>query len=115
MLWLILDYWNRVVVALGNVKPTGFTNGFYAARIFINQTGPENWKFFGDFSTKPLFQEMSNAAIDICSTRVSGSTTRNSSLDGNYDMMNFEWFRGEFGNPWKDDSGKLKHFQIALL
>ena len=109
---LMQDYWNRVVVELGSVKPTGFSNGFYQGRIILNQTEPTDYTYFGDFSTNPLFQEMSNAAIDICSTRVSGSTTRDSSLDGNYDMMNFAWFRGEFGNPWTGGSGK---YQMSIM
>lgn len=107
----MLDYWNKVIVSMGITEPTALSNGFYQGRIIINATGP-NWTYFGDFPTKPLFQQMSNAAIDICSTRVSGSSTRDSSLDGNYDMMNFVWFRGEFGNPWSGGSGKYKYFQI---
>ena len=109
------DYWNRVVVLMGTAKRIAFGDEFYQGRIVINQTGPPSWTYFGDFSTNPLFQETNNAAIDICSTRVSGSSTRDSSLDGNYDMMNFIWFRGEVGNPWTGGSGKSIYFRIALF
>lgn len=108
--FFMLDHWNRVVVALGTAVPTSLGNpGFYEGRIFVGSNS-EDHIYFGDFSSKPLFQDTANATIDICSTRVSGSSMRNSSVDGNYDMMNFAWFRGEFGDPWIDVSGKFEFF-----
>ena len=88
------------------MPPSIRDDGFYEARVWIGRSSPD-WAYFGHFTARPLFQNKDNAAIDICSTQVSGSSTRDSSLDGNYDMM-IQWFRGEFGNPWTDSSGNYK-------
>ncbi len=46
-------------------------------------------------NTSPLLQDTTDMTIDICTTMVSGGSTLNSNLDGNYDMMNFVWYDGD--------------------
>ncbi len=75
-------------------NPTSFGSGFYSGRIFVSYSIP-NRTYFGDFSTAPLLEDPNELTIDICSTMISESSTRNSSIDGNYDMMNFMWYYGD--------------------
>lgn len=98
-----IDQWNRVVVELQRAKSKSDEpeNTFYFGRVFINQQIPTQIAF-GDTTTSPLFQDKGSGTIDICSTKESGTSIRNSSVDGNYDMMNLLWFQGEeraFQNP----------------
>lgn len=54
--------------------------------------------YFGDFATgKYLFSDPNNIALDLCSTKVSGTSTRDSAKDGYYDIMNVLWFKGSDG------------------
>ncbi len=75
-------------------NPSNFGDGFFSGRIFINQTIPSR-SYFGEIGVAPLLEDTTDMTIDICTTMVSGSSTLNSSLDGNYDMMNFVWYDGD--------------------
>lgn len=99
-----IDTWNRVVVDINRAILIPGQNGFYIGRIFINRSNPTR-TYFGDFLAAPLLLDTSNVAVDICSTRVSGSLTPNSTVDGNYNMMNFMWLPGIHGNLHLNGSG----------
>ena len=71
----------------------------------MNQTIPSR-TYFGDAATAIINDDSSNQAIDLCSTKQSGSSIRNSSIDGNYDMANFMWREGDEG-PFRNASGKI--------
>ena len=101
-------------MSVSSIVPASFGFGFYQARIFVNTSSP-NYVYFGDLITSPLLQDISNAAVDICSTRVSGSSLRDSQMDGNYDMMNFAWFRGAFGNVWISTTGNNLNFNSLSI
>ena len=63
-------------------------------RVWINDFASSTGNF-GDFSAgNNLFADINNAAVDICSTRENGLSTRNSAKDGNYDVLNFLWYKG---------------------
>ena len=52
--------------------------------------------YFADFgSGKYLVSDMDNVEITLCSRRVEG--TSNIIFYGNYDVMNFMWFKGSEG------------------
>ena len=63
-------------------------------RVWVNDFASSTGNF-GDFSAgNNLFADINNAAVDICSTRENGLSTRNSAKDGNYDVLNFLWYKG---------------------
>ncbi len=75
-------------------NPNSFGDGFFSGRIFVNQAIPSR-TYFGEIGVNPLLEDTIDMTIDICTTMVSGSSNLNSSLDGNYDMMNFVWYDGD--------------------
>ena len=75
-------------------------------RISVNQTIPPR-TYFGDSLSAPLSYKLFDQIIDLCSTKQSESSTRNSSIDGNYDMANFIWHEGDEG-PFQNTSGKIR-------
>ena len=81
------------------------TSNFYSGRIFVNQSIPTR-TYFGSNSA-PLNQDPEHHAIDLCSSRQTGSPARNSSIDGNYDMANFIWFEGD-GTLFQNSSGNVE-------
>jgi hypothetical protein len=103
---LIVDQWNRVVVELQLSNPDSFGSAFYSGRIFVNRTSIPPRTYFGNFQTALLLQDTNELTVDICSTMVSGSSTRNSSIDGNYDMMNFMWYKGD-ESLFQNSSGNI--------
>ena len=74
-------------------QPYAFMSGYYSARIWINGA-VTNREYFGDFGTH-LFYVPSTDQIHLCSTTASGSDTI--AIEGNYDMLNFIWFKGSEG------------------
>lgn len=54
--------------------------------------------YFGDVSLQnTLFSGLSSFTLDLCGTRVSGSTILDSTLYGSYDINNFQWLNGVQG------------------
>ena len=89
-----LDAWNLVIFEIVQAQPASFGTGYCSVRIWINGV-VSTTGYFGDFSSGiTLFADINNAAIDICSTRNSGLSTRNSAKDGYYDVLNFLWYKG---------------------
>ena len=73
--------------------PYAFPVGYYSARIWVNEVGMDR-VYFGDFGTH-LFYDLNTDQIHLCSTTDSGA---DSIVDeGNYDMLNFIWFKGSEG------------------
>ncbi len=99
------DQRNRVVVELQVSNPGALSNGFYSGRIFVNQSIPSR-TYFGNYPEHVLFGDANNKTIDICSTMISGSSTLNSSIDGNYDMINFAWYDGD-ESLFQNSSGNI--------
>ncbi len=110
---MIVDQWNRVVVELQLSSPYSFGSAFYSGRIFVNDTSIPSRTYFGDYPTAPLLEDTNELTVDICSTMISGSSTRNSSIDGNYDMMNFMWYYGD-GSLYQNSSGDIYFLQKYL-
>ena len=54
-----------------------------------------NRVYFGDFTTGHLFSDMNTNQIQLCSTTSSGTDSIEN--EGNYDMLNFIWFKGSEG------------------
>ena len=88
-----IDAWNRVIVEIVPAQPYAFTSGYYSARIWINGA-VTNRVYFGNFGTH-LFYVPTTDQIHLCSTTVPGSDSI--MYEGNYDMMNFIWFKGSEG------------------
>jgi hypothetical protein len=109
---LTIDHWNRVVVELQLSNPNSFGGAFYSGRIFVNHTSIPSRTYFGS-SAAPLLDDHTELTVDICSTMISGSSTRNSSVDGNYDMMNFMWYKGD-GSLYQNSSGDVYLIQKYL-
>ena len=91
---IFLDTWNLVIFEIVQAQPASLGTGHCSVRIWINGAVSSTGNF-GDFSAGiALFADINNAAIDICSTRNNGLSTRNSAKDGNYDVLNFLWYKG---------------------
>ena len=91
---IFLDTWNLVIFEIVQAQPASLGTGHCSVRIWINGAVSSTGTF-GDFSSGiTLFADINNAAIDICSTRNNGLSTRNSAKDGNYDVLNFLWYKG---------------------
>ena len=83
-----------MIVEIVQAHPYAFTTGYYSGRIWVNGTGM-NRAYFGDFTTGHLFYDMNTDQLQLCSQTLSG--TNNITAEGNYDMMNFIWFKGSEG------------------
>ena len=82
-----------MVVEIVQAHPYAFATGYYSARIWINGVGM-NRKYFGDFS-RHLFYVPTTDQITLCSKITPG--TNDIAAPGNYDMLNFIWFKGSEG------------------
>ncbi len=110
---MIVDQWNRVVVELQLSNPDSFGSAFYSGRIFVNRNSIPSRTYFGDYPTRLLIEYTNELTVDIWSTMISGSSTRNSSIDGNYDMMNFMWYKGD-ESLFQNSSGDIYFLQRYL-
>ena len=82
-----------MIVEIVQAQPFAFTTGYYSGRIWINGVSM-NRVYFGDFSG-PLFYVPNTDQLHLCSTTVSGTNLIDNA--GNYDMLNFIWFKGSEG------------------
>ena len=89
-----IDAWNRVIMEIVQAHPYAFTTGYYSGRIWINGVDM-NRVYFGDFTTGHLFSDMNTGQITLCSTTSDG--TNSMGTGGNYDLLNFMWFKGSEG------------------
>ena len=82
-------------------QPSEFEVGYSSARVWIN--GVVSTKFYFDdyASSDYLFSDINDVEIMLCSRTNSGHDVNSLVNFGNYDMMNFIWFRGAEGlyNP----------------
>ena len=75
-------------------QPSEFGVGYYSGRIWINGTGM-NREYFGDFNPgNVLLRDTAHLEVMLCSRTDDGSTLR---FSGDYDVMNFMWFKGSEG------------------
>ena len=75
-------------------QPYAFATGYYSARIWVNGVGM-NRVYFGTFTAGNLFYDNNADQITLCSTTV--PSTNDIVDEGNYDMLNFIWFKGSEG------------------
>ena len=83
-----------MIVELVQAHPYAFPTGYYSGRIWVNGVGM-NRVYFGDFTTGHLFYEANTDQMLLCSMTVPG--TNYIETEGNYDMLNFIWFKGSEG------------------
>ena len=109
-----IDAWNRVIVEIVQARPYAFTTGYYSARIWVNGVGM-NRVYFGDFTTGHLFYDMHTDQIMLCST--TNEYTTNIVREGNYDMLNFIWFKGSEGlyEPTSTEGKLCKSCNLILI
>ena len=84
-----------MIVEVVQAQPSEFAVGYCSGRIWINGVDMSR-TYFSDFSSgKYLFSDMNNVELMLCSRRVEWSNTLYGR--GNYDLMNFMWFKGSEG------------------
>ena len=66
-------------------------------RIFVGTSASSRYYFIEPSSTTVLFPGVNNMILDLCSQMVDGTTTRETTKDGNYDILNFLMFTGGGG------------------
>ena len=89
-----------------------FSPGYYSIRIWINGA-VTNRVYFGNFVTH-LFYVLTTDQIHLCSTTAAGASGMVN--DGNYDMLNFIWFKGSEG-LYVPTGGKfcLSYINVLIL
>ena len=91
-----IDAWNRVIVEVVQAQPSEFEVGYCSGRIWINGVNSSRI-YFGNFTQGIyLFDDMNNVEITLCSRKLEGSDTDLLNF-GEYDLMNFVWFKGSEG------------------
>ena len=98
-----------MIIEVVQAQPSEFEVGYCSVRIWINGV-PSPRAYFADFATGLyLFHDRDNVEINLCARRRPGQT--NPVYTGNYDLMNFIWFKGSEGlyvpNPSKKWSSRL--------
>ena len=110
----MIGYWNRIVLEIVQAQPSGLQIGNYSGRILVNGTAP-NRTYFGDLTTTPkLFDEMSQATIDLCSGNINGETTLNQSTYGSSEILNFLWLDGNQSVFLGNSSMSLSFIEILV-
>lgn len=95
-----------MVVEALQIQPTDIPGGFSSLRIWINGVGM-NRTFFGNVTAgQPLFLYPSEPTFDMCMRYNDNTTDFITKYSGQFDMMNFLWYRGTEG-AWNDPSGKF--------
>ena len=77
------------------IQPREFGVGKCSARVWINGVITTRTLFCDFDQNKFLFTDMTNAQLELCNRKTSGSsTTLESGKDANADIVNFMWFKG---------------------
>ena len=85
----------RLIFEFVQLEPIDYPVGFCSGRVWINGVSSSRVFFCDTPSNYYLFADTSNAAIELCSRKVTGSPdTRDSTRDSNSDIVNFMWFKG---------------------
>ena len=97
-----LEAWNRLIIEYTQAAPLSFAGSYYSLRIFIGSSYTSRIYFTDSAGTNPspeLFFGVNNMVLDICSRVIDGTTptTRETTKDGNFDILNFLWFAGPNG------------------
>ena len=103
------DTWNRLIIECTQAQRTTLEGAYYSLRIFVG-TNEMTRTYFADPGTPlngVLFWGVSSMVIDLCSQMVSGTTTRETTKDGNYDILNFLVFSGA-GGVYQNTASKLQ-------
>ena len=96
-----------MIVEVVQVQPSEFGVGYCSGRIWINGVDMSR-AYFSDFSLgQSLFSDMDNVEIMLCSRR--NELGSDLVYSGNYDAMNFIWFKGSEG-LYVPTGGKLRLF-----
>ena len=97
-----------MIVEVVQVQPSEFGVGYCSGRIWINGVDMSR-AYFSDFSSgQYLFSDMNNVEIMLCSRRIEDGSNK-IIYYGNYDAMNFIWFKGSEG-LYVPTGGKLRLF-----
>ena len=83
-------------------QPSEFGVGYCSSRIWLNGV-PSDRNYFANFGLgRYLFWDMNNVEINLCAKR---NNVGEPVYPGNYDLMNFIWFKGSEG-LYVPDPGK---------
>lgn len=87
-----------MIIEYTQAQPLDLSGSYYTLKIFV---GSASFRYYfadsaGTTSTPALFFDVSNMALDFCSQVIDGTipTTRQTTKDGYFDIMNFVWFAG---------------------
>jgi len=96
-----LDAWNRLIIECTQAQPTDLAGAYYSLRIFVGTSNTSRIYFEdpGLPSNTVLFWGVNDMILDLCSQVVNATvpSVRQTTKDGNYDILNFLMFSGPNG------------------